>query len=386
LVSENGSAFVTYSGTINVGNVARPAGYWKFKTKAAPQRNESAVVSSPEFTVTTIPNAPTLTADDAANTLAASHALGASEILVSENGSAFTSYTGTINIGNVARPVGYWKFKTKSAPQRNESDVVSSPEFTITTTPNAPTLLADDVANILSASHALGLTEILVSENGSPFTTYSGTINVGNVARPAGYWKFKTKAAIQRNESAVVSSPEFTVTTTPSAPTLSANDDANTLAASHALGSTEILVSENGSTFTTYPGTINVGNTARPAGYWKFKTKAAIQRNESAVVNSPEFTVTITPSAPTLAADDDANTLSASHALGSTEILVSENGSAFATYSGTINVGNVARPAGYLKFKTKAATQRNESAVVNSPEFTTSLSFLCGADLVLNFQ
>ncbi|PTX14465.1 uncharacterized protein DUF5011 [Pontibacter mucosus] len=78
----------------------------------------------------TTPAPPTLTADDAANTLSASHALGASEILVSENGGAYVAYAGTIQVGNVARPVGYWKFKVRAAAGRNESAVVESPAFT----------------------------------------------------------------------------------------------------------------------------------------------------------------------------------------------------------------------------------------------------------------
>jgi hypothetical protein len=378
LVSENGGAFAAYTAQINVGNVARAAGYWKFKTKAATLRNESAVVNSPAFTevIATTPNAPTLAADDAANTLTASHALGSSEILVSENGGAFITYTGQINVGNVARTAGYWKFKTKAATLRNESAVVNSPAFTevIATTPNAPTLVADDAANTLTASHALGSSEILVSENGGAFASYTGQINVGNVARAEGYWKFKTRAATLRNESAVVNSPAFTevIATTPNAPTLAADDAANTLTASHALGSSEILVSENGGVFITYTGQINVGNVARAAGYWKFKTKAATQRNESAVVNSPAFTEVIatTPNAPTLAANDNANTLTASHGLGDAEILVSENNGLFVTYTGKIDIGDVARPVGYWKFKTKATPQRNESPVANSPEFT----------------
>ncbi|WP_218029177.1 PA14 domain-containing protein, partial [Segetibacter aerophilus] len=77
------------------------------------------------------------------------------------------------------------------------------------TTPSSPILAADDAANTLAASHALGKTEILVSENGGPFAEYNNEINVGDVARPEGFWKFKTKGSIQRNESAVVNSPEF---------------------------------------------------------------------------------------------------------------------------------------------------------------------------------
>jgi hypothetical protein len=80
------------------------------------------------------------------------------------------------------------------------------------TTPATPTWTADDAANTLAAHHALGTGELVVSENGGGYQPYTGTITVGNVARPAGYWKVKVKAASGRNESAVAESPAFTVT------------------------------------------------------------------------------------------------------------------------------------------------------------------------------
>lgn len=79
----------------------------------------------------TKPASPTLTADDSTNTLSASHALGASEILMSTNNAAYIAYSGIINVGDVARAEGYWKFKTKAATGRDESDPVSSPSFTV---------------------------------------------------------------------------------------------------------------------------------------------------------------------------------------------------------------------------------------------------------------
>jgi hypothetical protein len=258
------------------------------------------------------------------------------------------------------------------------------------TTPGAPTLVADDVANTLTASHALGNTEILVSENGGAFIAYTGQISVGNGARPAGYWKFKTKAVLGRNESTMVNSPAFTevAATTPNPPTFLADDAANTLIVTHPLGNSDILVSENEGAFVQYTGQINVGDVARAAGYWKFKTKAGSGRNESAVVNSPAFTeVTAnTPNPPTFIADDAANTLIVTHPLGNSEILVSENGGAFVQYTGQINVGNVARAAGYWKFKTKAVSGRNESAVVNSPQFTTASVAQCSATGAILYQ
>lgn len=89
----------------------------------------TAVQSEPAPNTT--PAAPTVTGDDAANTLIASHSLGASEIVMSENNAAFTAYSGTISVGDVARAEGYWKFKTKAATGRNESPVALSPAFTV---------------------------------------------------------------------------------------------------------------------------------------------------------------------------------------------------------------------------------------------------------------
>jgi uncharacterized membrane protein len=374
LVSENNGSYAAYTAQILVGNVARPIGYWKFKTRAAPQRNESLVVNSPEFTVTTTPVAPVLLANDSTNTLSASHALGTSEILVSENNGAFLPYSTMIIVGDVAQPAGYWKFKTRAAAQRNESPVVLSPEFTVTTvintTPAAPVLSANDSVNILSASHALGISEIIVSENNGIYTAYAGQFSIGNVLRPVGYWKFKIKAAPGRNESSVSGSPAFTITTTPTAPVLSANDSANTLTASHSLGTSEILVSENNGAYIAYSGQISLGNVATPAGYWKFKIKATAGRNESAVSNSPAFTISTMPAPPALSANDSTNTLSAAHTLGSSEILVSENNGTYIAYAGQISIGNVLRPIGYWKFKIKAAPGRYESIVTNSPAFT----------------
>ncbi|WP_231464662.1 hypothetical protein [Pedobacter sp. Leaf132] len=78
------------------------------------------------------------------------------------------------------------------------------------TTPAPPTLTANDSTDTLTASHALGTSEIVMSINDAAYVAYS-PISVGNVARAAGYWKFKIKSATGRNESSVVSSPAFTV-------------------------------------------------------------------------------------------------------------------------------------------------------------------------------
>jgi hypothetical protein len=84
----------------------------------------------------TTPVAPTLDSNDGFNTLAATHSLGTSQILVSENGGAYVAYAGTIQVGDVSREQGYWKFKTKASAGRNESDVALSPQFTVAGAPS----------------------------------------------------------------------------------------------------------------------------------------------------------------------------------------------------------------------------------------------------------
>lgn len=77
--------------------------------------------------------------------------------------------------------------------------------------PQAPTIIADDVRDTILALHVFGASEILVSENDSIYTPYSGLpLQVGNTNRPEGYFKFKTKATDSRPESLIARSPAFT--------------------------------------------------------------------------------------------------------------------------------------------------------------------------------
>lgn len=78
-------------------------------------------------------------------------------------------------------------------------------------TPTAPLLTANDSTNLLTATHELGTQEIEVSVNNGAYNQYTGPINVGDVYRAPGYWRFRTRATAERNVSPVASSPEFTV-------------------------------------------------------------------------------------------------------------------------------------------------------------------------------
>lgn len=80
-----------------------------------------------------------------------------------------------------------------------------------------------------------------------------------------------------------------------------------------------------------------------------------------------------TPTSPNVIVDDTANTITATHTLGSSEILISINNGLYTQFDGvTINVGDINLPAGYYKFKIKATLSRSESSVVASPAFTVS--------------
>lgn len=170
------------------------------------------------------------------------------------------------------------------------------------TTPSAPTLSADDSSNILIASHALGNSEIVMSVNGSAYVQYTGAIAVGDIARAAGYWKFKVKAATGRNESAVVNSPEFTVApvgnTTPSAPSNGVvNDTQNTfsftLVSGIALSGNYEYTLNGGTTVANVTSNpISVGNLAFGVNQVGVRVKAATGRNASAwLFNTSAFTV-----------------------------------------------------------------------------------------------
>lgn len=183
------------------------------------------------------------------------------------------------------------------------------------------------------------------------------------------------------------------VPATPIAPTILANDDANTLSASHALGTGEILVSANNSAYVQYVGIINVPDADLPAGYYKFKTKAASCRNESPVVQSPAFSATNsnptgTQPAPTFYVDypeiqhlefvkADGLTNASDYELsvnsGATWTTLSDT-SAYkyvyesATWSGRFRVwlGNAAHAAGTVKIRTKAAGNLSASAAITN--------------------
>ncbi len=73
-------------------------------------------------------------------------------------------------------------------------------------------------------------------------------------------------------------------------PSVAADYNQNTLSAWTSLRTADIVVSENGQTYTPYTGSIAVGNTARSTGYWKFRLQDVVSRQYGDAVPSPAFT------------------------------------------------------------------------------------------------
>jgi hypothetical protein len=83
-------------------------------------------------------------------------------------------------------------------------------------------LSADDDRDQLAATVSAGTAGILVSTDGGPFVPYTEPIRVGDVERPAGYWRFQlttTSATV----SQIIYSPAFTDRSTKQRLTLSPN-------------------------------------------------------------------------------------------------------------------------------------------------------------------
>ena len=78
---------------------------------------------------------------------------------------------------------------------------------------------------------------------------------------------------------------------------------------------------------------------------------------------------TYTPEPVRIHADDTKDTLAASHALGTSEIVMRIDGGAWEPYA-FMDIGNVARSANFVEYKIKAAEGRTESRIVGSPPFT----------------
>ncbi len=233
-----------------------------------------------------------------------------------------------------------------------------------------------------------GLTYTIERDNTLSFdnaiTVYVGSglsfLDSGLTASTSYKWRIKVSATgfFSSNWTIVEGTTDIPGNVTPAAPVVTGNDTANTLIASHTLGISEILVSENEGTYIAYTGSINVGNVARPAGYWKFKIKATTGRNESPVANSPAFTVTLAnPVAPTGGTVNNETRewtiiLVSGYTAAQHETSV-DNGVTWATNTSNVFiVGNDAYPTGYVKSRVKASATNNAGAVLSSKSAFTA--------------
>lgn len=319
------------------------------------------------------------------------------EILFSENGGAWQQFTGVVEVGNVNRAFGYYRFKIKQSGSRPESPFVQSPAFTSQVVP-------EGMQNVLFS----GLTNLSYNSGANSYSLVSSSSD-GKAWNPQVVLPVTGSIALYWNRDTVVNS---------------AIDIGFDVVRESRSTRMDILVYLNnsiavlGRDFSTYniPGSMQVGYEYRLVcrnfdgeRVWTVESSntdwstytvlytcplelnsetlylkmLVIPKPEAVSVNGLRIEyyadsnvsemVTVTPEPPSLTSDDVLNTLSASHQLGNSEILVSENNGAYTAYLGVISVGNVDRPAGYWKFKIKSAVGRNESSVVESPAFTETL-------------
>lgn len=274
------------------------------------------------------PASPNLLADDDNNTLSAAHPLGISEILVSVAGGAYAAYAGTINVDDVDRPVGYYKFKTRAAAGRDESPVKDSPAFFRYIPGNAkPYVINVSVSGVLTVGQRLTANYDFrdVDGDAEAVSTYKwyradNTSGLNNVviagatgrqydlqAADAGkYVRFAVTPVA--DYGTLVGNETFSPFQTtvanfkPAAPALLPNDTDNTLSASGPLGIGEIEYAINFSnSWNKYTGTINVGNLDRPAGFYQFRVRAAPGRDAGDIASSPAFTATVAAPNPPVA-------------------------------------------------------------------------------------
>jgi hypothetical protein len=264
---------------------------------------------------------------------------------------------------------------------RATSVALASAVWDLTTQPLVEITLSENTAITTTGVAATSRGVALVTNTGAYTLTINGVLQTIKENGECAIGVYYKTSGIYYSSDAGAGASGGSTNITPAAPTAgTVNDTLNTFTFTEtpgytvAAGDYEHSINEADYVPTT-ANPIEVGDLAIAIGALKVRVKAATGRNASAdLTNAQAFTVAAntTPAAPTLAADDSANTLSASHALGTSEILVSEAGGAYQAYSGPIAVGDVARAIGYWRFKIKAAAGRNESPVADSPAFTVA--------------
>ncbi|WP_448104744.1 hypothetical protein [Pedobacter panaciterrae] len=216
---------------------------------------------------------------------------------------AVTVYTGSAlsftDIGLTPSTLYYYRLRVTANgfTGSNYSTASKSTTAASNVTPPAPTMVADDNSDTLEITHSRGESEIMVSVNDAAYVALTAVagwnatthkIDVGNVARAAGYYKAKTKAVTGFNESLIANSPAFTVALpTPAAPTSPVNDNsARTFDFTYTSGYTNISNYEyslDGGT-TIVAATVKpivVGNIAYAIGQVRVRVKAVAGVNNA---------------------------------------------------------------------------------------------------------
>jgi hypothetical protein len=125
-----------------------------------------------------------------------------------------TIYNGVVsvlnymNVGLKSNTPYYFRCRF-SAPGFQSSDFTIRNATTLAvgnTIPIKPVVAFNVTSRVLTVTHELGVSEVIMSVNGLPFIPYT-PITVDDNAHVAAYWRFKVKTAIGRDESDVENSP-----------------------------------------------------------------------------------------------------------------------------------------------------------------------------------
>jgi len=365
-----------YIGPLQVFNdtelMASNTYYYRIKASGVGY-DDSAYAVGLASTMNFVPEPPTIVADDENNTISASHILGDSEIVVSINNDYYIPYFGVINVGIDARPEGYYKFKIKAATGRAESSVVRSPAFTWSY------LLLPGASKVeFPAEDYIDLGFGYLPKNGDLYRSSIGKQLIGDGMFAVKYDASSSKQfgislqntngeyvgiSIEKDSKITTAKQSNqTVAILPNPP------DGDFICLRRINNIISIVYTPDGLSFDTIHafGSLSDYETI----FIEVDSKAATQTDaQNAIVYPQGVNILERSEPPNLTVDFILNTISASHILGDSEILVSENDGPYIAYTGIINVGEVDKAEGYWKFKARATAGKLESVVIKSPKF-----------------
>ncbi|MDO9012159.1 MAG: hypothetical protein Q7U78_10210 [Gallionella sp.] len=295
--SLDGAAYVVYNAA--TFNAISFAGVHTLLVRvAAAGINPASAVTTLSFTTNPVtPVAPLVTADDTANTVAGM----ATGMEYSLDGAAYVAYNAAI-FNAISFAGAHTLLVRVAAAGINPAGTITTLSFTTNpVTPVAPTVTADDTANTV-AGMASGMEYSL---DGAAYVAYNAaTFNAISFAGNHTLLVRVTAAGI--NPTSAATTLSFTTNpVTPVAPLVTANDTANTVTGM----ATGMEYSLDGAGYVAY--NVATFNAISFAGVHTLLVRvAAAGINPFGLVTTLNFTTNpVTPAAPTVSADDVANTV-----------------------------------------------------------------------------